>query len=154
MKIHLYTFLAISQLCIAQKPKPFKTCAKSITYTVDDWELRKKVGMDLTLPMTNPSYIGGNKELLKFFKANPIQDSDYIFRTFIYFVVNCKGELGDFKFLNYENADESRKQLFEIVKNMPWKWKPAMSKDGKPVDSYQIIKLTTKGGETIDVYYK
>ena len=125
-----------------------------MTYTVDDWELRRKVGMDLNLPLSNPTYIGGVEELTKFFKGNPIDDSNYTFRTFIYFVINCKGELSDFKLLNNENADKRREQLLEIAKQMPRKWKPAVSKDGKPVDSYQIIKLSTAGSKTTDVYFK
>ncbi len=155
MKRSLYILLIISQLSIAQKQKTFKTCAKSVVYTVDDWELRKKVGMDLKLPLSNPEYIGGSEELMKFFKGNPIDDSNYTFRTFIYFVINCKGELGDVKLLNSENADTGRRQqLLEIAKHMPRKWKPAISKEGKPVDSYQIIKLSTAGSKTTDVYYK
>ena len=154
MKITLFIFLTISQLSIAQKQKTFKTCAKNVTYTVDDWELRKKVGMDLELPSSNPEYIGGTKELTKFFNGNQIEDSNYAFRTFIYFVINCKGELGEFKLLNGEDSDVSRKQLLEIAKKMPRKWKPAVSKEGKPVDSYQIIKLTNTGSKVTDVQYK
>ena len=154
MKITLFIFLIISQLGIAQKQKTFKTCANKITYTVDDWELRKKVGMDLNLPASNPEYIGGTKELTKFFNGNQIEDSNYVFRTFIYFVINCKGELGDFKLLKGEDLDVSRKQLLEIAKKMPRKWKPAVSKEGKPVDSYQIIKLTNAGSKITDVQYK
>lgn len=154
MKITLFILLSIAQLSIAQKQKTFKTCANKITYTVDDWELRKKVGLDLNLPSSNPEYIGGTEELMKFFKGNPIDDSNYAFRTFIYFVINCKGELGDFKLLNDAHTDVSRKQLLEIAKKMPRKWKPAVSKEGKPVDSYQVIKLTNAGSNITDVQYK
>lgn len=153
MKIHLCLFIMLAQYCFAQSPKPFKICGKTINYTVDDWVLRKKVGMDLNIPASNPSYDGGVKELEKFFKANSIDDSIYMFRTLISFVVNCKGQLGDFQLMNNEK-DLLQEQVLEIVKKMPRKWKPAISKEGKPVDSYQIITVTVRGSEFLNAEYK
>jgi hypothetical protein len=158
MKSLLCFFVILSQHCFAQNPKPFKTCNKTVDYTVDDWQLRKKVGMDLTIPVSNPSYIGGAEELKRFFKANSIDNSPYLFRTFIGFVVNCKGQLGNFQFIIDKKGDEQREQALEqvldIAKKMPLKWKPAISKEGKPIDSYQIIALTIRGSDIIEVEYK
>jgi len=155
MKILLFFSVILSQYCFAQTPKPFKTCSKTVNYTVDDWELRKKAGMDLSIPVVNPSYVGGVDELKKIFAANSIDDSPYIYRTFISFVVNCKGQIGNFQFMNDAKADKQQQQalnqILEIVKKMPRKWKPAISKEGNPVDSYQIIKLTIRGSKIIDV---
>ena len=114
--------------------------------------------MDLSIPVSNPNYVGGIEELKKFFKANSIDDSIYIFRTFISFVVNCKGQIGNFQIMSDDAGDAQRKkalnQILDIVKKMPRKWKPAISKEGKPIDSYQIIKLTIRGNKIIEVEYK
>lgn len=153
MKIFLFFFVIFSQYCFAQSQKTFKPCSKTINYTVDDWMLRKKVGMDLTIPLSNPRYVGGVEELTKYFAANPINDSDYGFRTFIGFVVNCKGEVGNFQIVS-EGRGDLREQVLEKVKKMPQKWKPAISKEGKPVDSYQIIILTLAKGKFTYVEYR
>jgi len=151
----LFFFLVIfSNYCLAQNQNPFKTCTNKVYYTVDDWVLRKKVGMDLNFPDCSPTYDGGVEELKKFFRANSIDDSIYLFRTAISFVVNCKGQVGNFQFLYEGKADSRQEQVLDLVKKMPRKWKPAISKEGKPVDSYQIIILTTKGSKIIDVEYK
>ena len=153
MKI-IFFLLIFSQCAFAQTPKPFKTCSKTVNYTVDDYVLRKKVGMDLHIPVSNPSYFGGVNALKKIFAANPIDNSIYMFRTSICFVVNCKGQIGDFQFLVDGKVEERQKQVLDKVKKMSGIWKPAISKDGKPVDSYQVITLTTKGSEIIDVEYR
>ena len=157
MKIHAFLLVILCQFCFAQSPKPFKTCGKTVTYTVDDWQLRKKVGMDLNIPVSNPIYVGGVKELMKYFKANSIDDSPYTFRTFIHFVVNCKGQIGDFQILLDGKGNIKQELLDQVLyrsKKMPRKWKPAISKEGKAVDSYQMITLTIKGSKIIDVEYK
>jgi len=154
MKTLLFFLVIFSNYCFAQDLKPFKTCTKTVNYTVDDWVLRKKVGMDLNIPDCNPSYNGGVDELKNFFRANAIEDSIYLFRTAISFVVNCKGQIGDFQFLHEGKVESRQEQVLAVVKKMPRKWKPAISKEGNPVDSYQIIIITTKSSKIIDVEYK
>ncbi|PWA05913.1 hypothetical protein [Flavobacterium psychrotolerans] len=155
MKTLLFFLVILSQYCIAQSPKPFETCRKTITYTVDDWVLRKKVGMDLTIPFSNPKFGGGVEELKKYFKANSLSNSN-TFRILIGFIVNCKGQIGDFQIVSDEIGDLVilSEQVLEIVKKMPRKWKPATSKEGKPVDSYQVIQFTIIKGKFRDVEYK
>ena len=151
MKI-LAILLMISQLCFSQSPKPFKTCIKTVAYTVDDLVFRKKVGMDLTIPLSNSQFRGGVEQLKKYFLANSFPDYNE-FRTFISFVVNCKGEVGDFNIMS-DGRGAAVEKVFEIVKKMPKRWKPAISKDGKPVDSYQIIYCTLSQGKFTSIYYK
>lgn len=146
-------FVLFSQYCVAQSPKTFKTCSKTVSYTVDDWMLRKKVGMDLAIPLSNPKYEGGVEALTQYFSVRSIDDSDHAFRTFIGFVVNCKGETGDFQIVS-EGKGDYRDQVMEVVKKMPARWKPATSKEGKPVDSYQIIILTVAKGKFTQVECK
>ena len=153
MKTLICFLLILSQYCFSQKPKPFKTCSKTVNYIVDDWELRKKFGMDLAIPDCNPTYAGGAEELMKFLKANSINESIHIFRASICFVVNCKGQIGNFQIVNSPDEDLV-KQVFEVIKKMPQKWRPATSKDGKPVDSYQMLTVTVKSSKFLDVYYK
>lgn len=153
MKIFVCFFVILSQCCFAQNPKPFKTCSKNIHYAVDDWVLRKKAGMDLSIPLSNARYAGGAEALLNDFNAHSIDESIYTFRTAIYFVVNCKGQIGNFQIVD-DVHDDLVNQVFEVVKKMPQKWKPAISKEGKAVDSYQVITLTVKSSKIIDVQYK
>lgn len=155
MKKILILLLLLSHYCFSQKAKPFKTCSKKIAYTVDDWKLRKKVEMDIAIPFSNPKFSGGAEELIKYFKANSLPNSN-IFRTLISFVVNCEGEVGSFQVLSDSKADKIvlDEQVLAIVKKMPRKWKPATTKDGKPVDSYQVLQLTIQNGKFTDVQYK
>jgi hypothetical protein len=155
MKKILFLFVLLSQYAIAQNPKPFVTCSKKISYTVDDLDLRKKVGMDLTFPLSNPTYFGGEEALKKYFLTNPLNHSK-TFRTLIGFAVNCKGQLGNFLIASHGEGeiDLYSKQVLEIVKKMPRKWKAATSEDGKPIDSYQVIQFTIVNGKFRDVYYK
>ena len=120
MKATLFFLVIFSQYCFAQSSKPFKTCSKTINYTVDDWVLRKKVGMNLNIPLSNPRYKGGVKELTKYFAANPLNNSETLFRTFIGFVVNCKGQVGDFQILSDGKGEllTLSEQVLEIVKKI------------------------------------
>jgi hypothetical protein len=155
MKKLLFLFVLLSQYGIAQTPKPFVTCSKKISYTVDDLQLRKKVGMDLIFPLSNPTYFGGEEALKKYFLTNPLNHSK-TFRILIGFAVNCKGQLGNFIIANEGEGELTtiESQILEIAKKMPQKWKPATSADGKPVDSYQVIQFTIVKGKFRDVYYK
>ena len=154
MKTLLYFILILSQYCFSQKPKPFKTCSKTVNYSVDDWEFRKKVGMDLKIPDCNPSYAGGVEELHKYFKANSVSNS-YTYTSSISFVVNCKGKVGNYQIVNgKEDMGIYAEQVLEKVKKMPQRWKPAISKEDKPVDSYQILQFTIVKGKFRDVDYK
>ena len=56
MKKLLFLLVFLSQYGFTQNPKPFVTCSKKILYTVDDLQLRKKVGLDLDFPLSNPTY--------------------------------------------------------------------------------------------------
>ena len=155
MKKLLFLFVLLSQYAIAQNPKPFVTCSKKISYTVDDLDLRKKVGMDLAFPLSNPTYFGGEEALKKYFLTNPLNHSK-TFITIIGFAVNCKGQIGNFLIASNGQGEmlTLSEQVLEIVKKMPQKWKPATSADGKPVDSYQVIQFTIVKGKFRDVYYK
>ena len=155
MKKLLFLFVLLSQYAIAQNPKPFVTCSKKISYTVDDLDLRKKVGMDLAFPLSNPTYFGGDEALKKYFLTNPLNHSK-TFITIIGFAVNCKGQTGNFLIASNGQGEmlTLSEQVLEIVKKMPQKWKPATSADGKPVDSYQVIQFTIVKGKFRDVYYK
>ena len=155
MKKLLFIFVLLSQYGFAQNPKPFETCSKKISYTVDDLNLRKKVGMDLVFPLSNPTYLGGEEALKKYFLTNPLNTSK-TFRTLIGFAVNCKGKLGNFLIASNGEGEllTLSEQVLEIVKKMPRKWKPATSINGKSVDSYQVIQFTIVNGKFRDVYYK
>ena len=125
--------------------------SKTVNYTVDDYVLRKKVGMHLNIPASNPSYFGGAEALKNYFAATSLTKRE-MFRIFIGFVVNCKGKVGNFQIVS-EGRSDMHNEVFEIAKKMQ-RWKPALSKQGKPVDSYQILTLTIYKENIIDAYYK
>lgn len=155
MKKHLFFILIFSQVSLAQEPKPFKTCNKIVNYTVDDLDLRKNVGLNLAFPHTNSYYTGGTEMLKKYFLSKTPKLTG-TFRTLISFVVNCKGQVGNFEVVlkNEGVSPTFTNEILEIAKKMPPKWKAATSKEGNPVDSYQVLQFTIVGGRVRDINYK
>jgi len=126
-------------------------CDSKNVYSVDkEFLLREKVG-ELPIADNNPEFEGGIEALKSYFAENPLTDTkvkDLVFRVSIGFVVNCKGETGNFQILTKGKGELETfaNQVLERVNNMPQNWKPA-KKNGEVVDCYQVLSFTVIGGQ-------
>ena len=126
-------------------------CDSENVYSVDkEFLLKEKVG-ELPVADNNPEFEGGIEALKIYFAENPLIDNkakDLMFRVSIGFVVNCKGETGNFQILTKGKGELETfaNQVLERVNNMPQNWKPA-KKNGKVVDCYQVLSFTIVGGQ-------
>jgi hypothetical protein len=80
----------------------FEVCDSSNVYRVDDTLLADKGFGSAPVVETNPQFSGGIEALQKFFDDNLKlgDEAKSVFgRIPIAFTVNCKGKVGDFKFL-------------------------------------------------------
>ena len=126
-------------------------CDSKNVYSVDkEFLLKEKVG-ELPIADNNPEFEGGIEALKSYFAENPLTDNkakELVFRVSIGFVVNCRGEAGDFQILTKGKGDLETfaNQVLERVNSMPQNWKPA-KKNGKVVDCYQVLSFTVAGGQ-------
>jgi hypothetical protein len=123
---------------------------KNVCSVDREFLLKEKVG-ELPLAGTNPEFEGGIEALESYFADNPLTDDkakELVFRVSIGFVVNCKGEAGNFQILTRGKGELETfaNQVLERVNNMPQNWKPA-TKNGKTVDCYQVLSFTVVGGQ-------
>jgi len=126
-------------------------CDSKNVYSVgNEILLKEKVG-ELPIAGNNPEFEGGIEALKSYFAENPLTDNkakDLVFRVSIGFVVNCKGEAGNFQILTRGKGDLETfaNQVLDRVNNMPQNWKPA-KKNGEVVDCYQVLSFTVAGGQ-------
>lgn len=132
-------------------------CDKENIYSVDDILLKGKVGQFKKADI-NPKYSGGVEKLKSFFSNNKLTDNranGIVFRVSIGFVVNCKGEAGNFHIITEGkgNLRELAQQVLEKVKIVPDKWVPA-TVDSQNVDSYQVLSFTVVNGALDKVSFR
>lgn len=132
-------------------------CNEKNIYSVHDDLLNDKV-QSLPKPDTNPQYAGGLDKLKKYFEDNPLTDTkalNKIFRVHISFIVNCRGEAGNYQIISVGQGELETlaNQVLEVVNNMPQDWRPALKND-KTVDSYQTLSFTVVSGRLGKVSYR
>lgn len=133
-------------------------CDNKNIYSVDkETLLKEKVG-ELPIADTNPEFEGGIEALKKYFSENPLTSDrakELIFRVAIGFVVNCKGEAGNFQIITKGKGELETlaNQVLEIVNNMPQNWKSAKKK-GEAIDCYQVLSFNVSGGQLDKVLYR
>jgi hypothetical protein len=156
-----FTLKKTAEVSGAKSFKPLLTdslfCEKSNTYAVEDLLLKSRLG-EFTKPATNPKYSGGIPELRKFFANKKLIDAraaGRVFRVAIGFVVNCKGEAGNFQVISEGKGDlsEMADEVLKMAMSIPGKWEPAMS-GSQNVDAYQILSFTIMNGALDKVSYR
>ena len=120
--------------------------------------LKSQVGQNLVKSDINPLFKGGLDELKKYFTLHALTDTrakEIVFRVHIGFLVNCKGQAGNFQIISKGKGhlQDLAQQVLTIVKDMPQNWQPATA-DNKTVDSYQILSFTIAGGALDKVSYR
>lgn len=136
----------------------FPICNESSVYSVDDRQLAETVG-NFRKPKANPAYKGEKGSLRTWFLNHPLTDQraqDRLFRVRIAFIVNCKGEAGNWQVISKGKGElfEFANMVMEIVKKLPQRWTPATDKKGNPVDCWQILEFTVSNGSLTNANYK
>lgn len=136
----------------------FSICDEKTVYAVDDKQLAEAVG-NFKAPKKAPSFTGDKTALRNWFLNRPLTDErakDRLFRVRLAFMVNCKGEAGQWQLINKSKGElnEFANMVLEIVKTMPQNWIPAVDKKGKPVDCWQILEFTVSNGILTNANYK
>ena len=136
----------------------FNLCNPKELFSVDDKQLAEAVG-NFKRPKSNPSYKGDKTALRNYFLNCPLTDSrakERLFRVRIGFMVNCKGEAGQWTLLTKGKGElnEFSNMVLEIVRNMPQKWIAATDKKGNAVDCWQILEFTVSNGLLTNANYK
>ena len=131
-------------------------CLQTI-YSVYDFLLKEKIG-EKSQPTTNPTFTNGIDELKNYFTDNPLTDEKVqqsIFRVAISFIVDCKGEAGNFEIITKGKGDMATyaNQVLAVVNSMPQKWQAA-TVEGKPVDCYQVLSFMVMNGRLDKVSYR
>jgi hypothetical protein len=138
--------------------KQVDICNKNDIFSVENFLLKEAIREETQTPDSNPKPIKGTEILKEYFSKNPLKDEraqNSMFRVAIGFVVNCKGEAGNYFIASKGKGDleELANQVLEIVNNLDIKWIPAQ-KAGKKVDSYQIYSFTVLQGKLDKVTIK
>ncbi|MCC2547587.1 hypothetical protein LJY25_14110 [Hymenobacter sp. BT175] len=122
--------------------------------------LAKRLGTLPPQPDTYPVFTGGPAALQQYFTAHPLTSDlakQAVFKTSILFLVNCDGKAGGYRLLaDVEGRGDFEtlvNQVLAPVNDMPQQWKPA-TKNGKPVDCYQIMSFTVTRGQLTNVAYQ
>lgn len=136
----------------------FTICNPSTVYSVDDKQLSEAVG-DFKHPKKNPAYDGGKSVFRSWFVNHSLTDErvkDRLFRVRLAFMVNCKGEVGQWRVINKSKGElyEFANIVMELVKTMPHNWAPATDRKGNPVDCWQIMEFTVSNGVLTNGNYK
>jgi hypothetical protein len=156
-----FSFTKSSEVSEVKFPDPVLTdsifCNKANTYSVDDFLIKSKLG-EFPKPATAPKYPGGIAKLREFFADKKLTDSraaNSVFRVVICFVVNCKGDAGNFQIITEGKGDlsELAQQVLEKAVTIPGKWNPAIV-NSQSVDAYQILSFTIMSGALDKVSYR
>ena len=125
----------------------FEVCDSSNIYRVEDTLLADKGFGSAPLVETNPQFTGGVEALQKFFDDNLKlgDEAKSVFgRIPIALTVNCKGKVGDFKFLG-KVFPEMAQEIIKVAEKMP-DWKAGEAK-GKAVDTVVRLSFTISQGK-------
>lgn len=130
---------------------------KELYAVAKEFLLKEKIG-EKPEPDTNPYFDGGIEELIQFFAKNELTDQrakDLMFSVVIAFVVDCNGKAGNFAIISKGKGlgETLANQVLEKVNKMPQNWKPA-TKNGKTVDSYQVLYFSIDDGKFAKVSYR
>lgn len=133
-------------------------CNEEIQYAVEkEGLLTDRIG-EKPEPDENPGFLAGSLALEHYFSQHPLTDKrakNATFRVVIAFVVDCKGNAGNFMIISKGKgvAETLANQVLERVNEMPQKWTPAL-KHGRPVDCYQVLSFTVSDGKLDKVLYR
>ena len=133
-------------------------CNEEKQYAVGSEHLLEEEIGEKKEPKTTPTFKGGIDELRKYFAQNPLTDErakESIFRVKIAFVVDCKGNAGNYKLITKGKGllETFANQILEIVNKMPNEWIPA-TKNGDNVDCYQVLSFSVWDGKLDKVSYR
>ena len=136
----------------------FTVCDKDNVFSVEDKQLWNFVGK-LKTPKKNPTYTDDIGKLRTWLQNKPLTDErakERLFRVRIGFLVNCKGEAGQWQILNRGKGElnEFAEMVLDIVKELPQRWVAAEDKKGNKVDCWQLLEFTVSNGTFINVNYK
>lgn len=136
----------------------FNPCNSAAVFSVDDKQLAEVVG-NFKSPKKNPEYVGGKSDFRNWFLKNPLTDErakDRLFRVRLAFMVNCKGEVGQWQVISKGKGElfEFANIVLELVKTMPHNWSPATDRKGNPVDCWQIMEFTVSNGVLTNGNYR
>lgn len=142
----------------AAEATAFSPCDQSLIFSVDDKQLAEAVG-NYKHPKKNPAYMGDKSTFRSWFLNNSLTDErvkNRLFRVRLAFMVNCKGEVGQWKVISKGKGElyEFANIVLEFVKTMPHNWTPATDRKGNPVDCWQIMEFTVSDGNLTNGNYK
>ena len=136
----------------------FVLCNETNIWSVDDKQLAESIG-EFPRPKNNPTYKGKKEALRNWFLNHPLTDErakERLFRVRLGFIVNCKGEAGQWKVISKGKGElfEFANMVKELVETMPQNWEPAKDKKGNPLDCWQILEFTVSDGVLTNANYK
>jgi hypothetical protein len=138
--------------------KKVSTCNDAL-FCVEGFLIKEALeGNTFLTPDVSPQPKDGIDVLKNYFSKNPLKDeraANSMFRVSIGFVVNCKGEAGNYFIISQGKGDleELANQILEITNELSIKWLPA-EKDGEKVDSYQTLSFSVFQGQLDKVSIK
>lgn len=146
------TILAVLLLISSFNNKDFYPCNKDKIYATNDYLYKDSFFKDYEKVKNSPKYPGGAAEIQKFFEEHvelPEDAKNMASRYHIVFIVNCKGETGQFELKSkpFPGAEE----IMKACESMP-AWEPASVKK-ESVDCYIRLGFTNMAGK-LRVDYK
>ncbi|HBF87747.1 MAG TPA: hypothetical protein DDX39_03810 [Bacteroidales bacterium] len=155
--INIFLWQIVNLFAQISETKPFTICDEKNIYSVDNYQLRA-VLKDIKEPKSTPEYEGGTLEIRRYFDKITLdhsENSEQVFRSYISFIVNCEGQVGNYNILGNQ-PDSLRvleEKIIEKLKKMPNLWSIAENK-GNKVDCYQVLVFTVLNGTFTNIFYK
>lgn len=143
----------------SQENNTFTICNNNSIFAVDNYLLETIISEKSKEPKKSPEFSeNGVTDIKNIFEKKSLATDDAdntVFRSHIAFIVNCKGEVGNFQILskNENNIHLLEEKLLLIVKANLTTWIPAVYK-GENVDCYQVLVFTVLNGNITNVFYK
>jgi hypothetical protein len=136
----------------------FTICDSKNVWSVEDKLLAEAIG-NYKKPKKGPTYKGDKATMRSWFLTHPLTDErakSRLFRVHIAFMVNCKGEVGQWQVISKGKGElfEFANMVLDLVKTMPQNWIPATDKKGNPVDCWQKLEFTVSNGVLTNADYK
>lgn len=137
----------------AQKSAIVVPTNPAFIWAVDDYVLSQKKG-EHPMPDVKPEYEHGKQALYDYF-AEENFDSDKTFTISIGFLVNSKGQAGNFEVLTKHSPENQQivEEVLAITKYLPSFWLPAKV-NGRYVDCYQVLNIMVHNGDVVKVGLK